>query len=168
MLFRSPSAARCPRGTKFCDVQAFPAAAHLASWVGVCPGNHDSVAKTHNTNSAGRSGRVARAGNDRLRGSYLKDSVLCQSDPFNSYFPFSRLPSKSILQSPARPQIKRLAPVHAHNLRGSSRNSPETCFLPVSWPNSIFLPRVRVSRRGAPVAAEDTAIQETPWELQTH
>jgi transposase len=27
------------------DVQAFPSAAHLASWVGVCPGNHESAGK---------------------------------------------------------------------------------------------------------------------------
>jgi len=27
------------------EVQAFPSAAHLASWVGVCPGNHESAGK---------------------------------------------------------------------------------------------------------------------------
>lgn len=41
------------------DLRAFPSAGHLASWVGICPGNHESAGKRH-------SGRTTK-GNAWLR-----------------------------------------------------------------------------------------------------
>jgi transposase len=47
------------------DMSRFPTAGHLASWAGMCPGNHESAGKS-------RSGR-ARRGNDALR------TALCEA-----------------------------------------------------------------------------------------
>ncbi len=47
------------------DMDRFPTAAHLASWAGLCPGNHESAGKR-------RSGK-ARKGNEALR------SALCEA-----------------------------------------------------------------------------------------
>ncbi len=47
------------------DMSRFPTAAHLASWAGLCPGNHESAAK----HSSGK----ARKGNEALR------TALCEA-----------------------------------------------------------------------------------------
>lgn len=42
------------------DMSRFPTAAHLASWAGMCPGNHESASKHH--------GGTTRKGDSWLRG----------------------------------------------------------------------------------------------------
>jgi transposase len=58
------------------EVQAFPSAAHLASWVGVCPGNHESAGKR-------RSGK-SRKGNRWARHA-LCEAAWAASKTKNSY-----------------------------------------------------------------------------------
>src|SRR5262245_32614639 len=48
-------------------MNAFPTAAHLASWAGVCPGNHESAGKH-------KSGRT-RKGNRWLRGALIEAAL---------------------------------------------------------------------------------------------
>src|SRR5262249_38743205 len=49
------------------DMRAFPTAAHLASWAGLCPGNHESAGKH-------KSGRTRR-GNGWLRGALIEAAL---------------------------------------------------------------------------------------------
>jgi transposase len=58
------------------DMSAFPTAAHLASWAGLCPGNHESAGKR-------RSGR-ARKGNAALR-SALCEAAWCAARTKDTY-----------------------------------------------------------------------------------
>lgn len=58
------------------DMNRFPTAAHLASWAGLCPGNHESAGKRH-------SGR-ARKGNAALR-TALVEAAWCTTRTRNTY-----------------------------------------------------------------------------------
>lgn len=58
------------------DMSAFLSAYHLASWAGVCPGNHESAGKS-------KSGR-ARKGNAHLR-KMLVQAAICASSKRGSY-----------------------------------------------------------------------------------
>lgn len=58
------------------DMDRFPTAAHLASWAGLCPGNHESAGKR-------RSGR-ARKGDAALR-TALVEAAWCATRTHNTY-----------------------------------------------------------------------------------
>jgi transposase len=52
------------------DMSRFPAAAHLASWAGSCPGNHESAGNLHSgrarKGNAALTGRPVRSGPGRV------------------------------------------------------------------------------------------------------
>lgn len=65
------------------DVDAFPSAGHFASWIGLCPGNHESAGRR-------RTGRV-RKGNKHLRSVFVEAAWAAARTPGRLQAQFNRL-----------------------------------------------------------------------------
>ena len=65
------------------DVDAFPTAGHFASWIGLCPGNHESAGRR-------KTGRV-RKGNKHLRSVFVEAAWAASRTPGRLQARFNRL-----------------------------------------------------------------------------